>query len=635
MGTYGEEKFGGIIPVMEPRNLPPGGAQIANNVKIFSGAIRTWMEPADVTPAVVLFPGVKKSLFLYQNKNWLNWITDVDCVHSPVGNDAFGRVYWTDGVYPKMSVAGVVNSSPPYPSASYMLGIPVPINSPYAIVNGQPQPDQTYAEDRAYVYTYVSAYGEEGPPYYASNEITWYPASSIPTTTIITGAVTKGTFQTGEEIIQATSLATAQLNDTVAAFGPMTVTMGTGTPDATHIWTGQVSKATFTPNATPATAGGVPAVDNTVTLTGLAQPPAGNWNIIYINIYRTNTGSSSTDFQFVAQIPVTQTTYTDNTPNSSLGSVMQSTLWDAPPADLQGLMIHPCGCMVGFSGNIVCFSEEFLPHAWPVQYQLALEYPIVSMGMFGTSIVVTTEGTPYLILGSAPGQMSGEKISIGQACVSKRSTVAMSAGIAYADIFQSGVMYASADGIVMVGTGQMDVVTRDLMSKDEWQAFNPSSMQAVLYQGCYLAFYDTGTTSGALLYDPKKHTLITFDPYSTAGFSDIFTDTLYFVSPDQTTIQQWDGGSVPLPYTWKSKEYFQPHPQNIAACQIVADDYSDLTLTLYADGSQVYQGAVTSMDAFKLPGGFMAHRYEFQLSGTSYGVKQVILANHMYEVAKA
>jgi Family of unknown function (DUF6519) len=67
----------------------------------------------------------------------------------------------------------------------------------------------------------------------------------------VAGSVTSGTFVPNEEVVQATSGASAYLVGIVAGAGPMFVGPITGAADATHIWTGQTSQAVFAPTGGP------------------------------------------------------------------------------------------------------------------------------------------------------------------------------------------------------------------------------------------------------------------------------------------------------------------------------------------------------------------------------------------------
>jgi hypothetical protein len=67
----------------------------------------------------------------------------------------------------------------------------------------------------------------------------------------VAGAVTSGYFIPDEQLVQATSGATANLIGTVIGSGPMLIGPVTGTADSSHAWVGQTSGAKFTPTAVP------------------------------------------------------------------------------------------------------------------------------------------------------------------------------------------------------------------------------------------------------------------------------------------------------------------------------------------------------------------------------------------------
>lgn len=543
------QQFGGIVPKTAPHLLPPGGAQVAQNSKLFSGALRPWMSPLPVT--ATLKSGTIQSIFLYEGEYWLNWITDVDVVRSPIGDDMYKRIYWTGDVEPRMSVLGTVNSAAPYPSAYYKLGIPAPTHAPTVAVVGNTG-DPQYREKRAYTYTFVSNFGEEGPPAPVSAIVDWYAAG------------------------------------------------GTSTPPLT--------------------------VDNTVNVTAMDGAPTGNYYITSINIYRTNTGSTETDYQFVQNIPIAQATagINDSVADAALGEIMPSATWDPPPSDLKGLISLPCGALAGFHGNEICFSELYLPHAWPVEYRMSFEWQIVSVKVYGTSVLVMTEGFPYLLTG-IPGSLSREKLQVGHPCVSKRGVVDMG----------YGVMYPSPDGLVLAGVMTLDLVTKNHVTRDEWKAFTPSSITGCYYNGLYFGFYNDGNgNSGGFTFDPINMVFATLDTYATAAFRDVLTDNMYFVTQANTvsTLQQWDAGATPMSYTWRSKTFYNPHPLNLGVVQVLADDYDNLNIEILADGVSKYSGAVLNDDAFHIPAGYRAHRYEFILTGTSK-VNFVFLGDVMSSVA--
>ena len=380
------------------------------------------------------------------------------------------------------------------------------------------------AESRVYVYTYVSEYGEEGPPSDPSTLIDCDPTE------------------------------------------PVTVTTGSA--------------------------------------------PTGAYNITKKYIYRTSSGSQATDYQFVAEIPVATTSYTDGTEQVNLGEIIPSITWEPPPSDMTGLAVMANGIFAGFAGKDVCFSEAYLPHAWNSLNRLTVDSDIVGLGAFSQSIAVLTESFPYIISGVDPSAMTMVKTSLQQACISKRSIVEMG----------DGVIYASPDGLVMIGSGGVNVVTAKIMSQDDWQEYNPSSIHAYMHEGRYHAFYTkTDGTKGSLVFSLNGSDAIMVESTqtTTAGHVVPTADSLMIVSGSNIVKMEKDS-SVLRPYTWTSKVFENPAPINFGFAQVLADSYSaSLVLKVYADGSLIHTQTVTSEKPFRLPSGFIARDWYVSITGTA------------------
>ena len=96
----------------------------------------------------------------------------------------------------------------------------------------------------------------------------------------------------------------------------------------------------------------------------------------------------------------------------------------------------------------------------------------------------------------------------------------------------------------------------------------------------------------------------------------------------------WDrNAAAPIAYTWRSKLFELPRPASFAACQVRADDYSALTLSIYADGdaAPVHVQSVDDGHEFHLPDFYACRTLEVQLSGTSR-VRRVELAEDVEEL---
>ena len=361
----------------------------------------------------------------------------------------------------------------------------------------------------------------------------------------------------------------------------------------------------------------------TVTLgdLGTAAPAGYEASITAKRIYRTTSGNLATEFQLVDEIPIAQATYNDSVLEAQ--EVIPSVTWDKPPDGCFGMCQMANGIMLVCKGYDVYASEAYRPHAYPTDYIQPTDYPIVGAAAFGSSAVICTTGNPYILTGSDPSSLTMDNTGFAQACVAKRSIVG--AG--------DGVMYASPDGLCYVGAGGARVATEQLFSRDEWQLFNPSSIHGYLHENRYIGFYDTGTAQGGFVFDPAEgdaaFTLI--DLYATAGFSDLVQDALFLKVGSE--IVKWHHGGANMTYTWKSAPQQMPAPTNLGAAQVVASAYP-VTLKVYADGVLKLTKTVAGREPFRLPSGFRARYYEFEVSGSNE-VSAVHLATSIQELQQA
>lgn len=682
------DRFGGMLPGTAPHQLPETAAQIAHNCKLASGALRSWRKPLFIeTPAKA---GTKQGLFLYEDQYWFHWPEDVNCVYGPIAQDAWRRVYWTGEGAPKMTVLNVAVGGPDYPTASYLLGVPAPDSSPSTsaspIVEQQITGIDSITGDISGItkgtVTLIDSVdhglstgesvvlsvsgmteldGWKGTVNRVSDDVFSIQVNSIYYHDFTSGSWRKADIavveslehglSTGDDItfvitegmteLHGLSFSVIRIDDDtfsvpidVSGYGAFTAGKWFYGQDTTlyedrqYVVTYVTAYGEEGPPCLPSgTMTWTPG--RTVTVSSLPGVPGGNHNITHKRLYRLNTGSTDTVYQRVLTptypdglIPVAVTEVVDDCPNDGLGAVLQSAEWDPPPDDLAGLIVLPNGSLCGFAGKEVCFSVRNRPHAWPLSYRIPVDHPIVSIGAFGTSVLVTTTGMPYLITGEEPGAMGREKLEIGQSCVSKRGTVDMG----YA------VVYPAPDGLIMAGTGQIELVTEKILTRDEWQAYKPESIHAHFYSGYYVAFYDTGTTRGGFAFNPSTGDFITFDLYATAGFFDPAVGKLYLVVNDD--IVEWDGDTNnQIAYKWKSRPFYATAPLNLGCGQVFADSYP-ITLKIYADGSLRHTEAVTSDRPFRLPSGYKASKWEVEASGVN-GVNVVSLATTISELGQA
>jgi hypothetical protein len=157
--------FGSMIPAVDPRLLPDNNAELSQNTWVYSGALEGL--PVPVEAYTMTDPDSRKAfripLVNFGKDNipdsvWLELGNeDTDVVITPIANDSFKRIYWAGpGIVPQYNTTQrIIDGDPPF-----KLGIPSPSTAPSISISGGAPPVET----RAYVYTWVSEYGEEGPP---------------------------------------------------------------------------------------------------------------------------------------------------------------------------------------------------------------------------------------------------------------------------------------------------------------------------------------------------------------------------------------------------------------------------------------------------------------------------------------
>lgn len=529
--------FGGLRPITEPTLLEVGDATVAKNVRLVSGALSPLKGTTNLKSTTKTNPA---TIFRYGNsgvesEHWLEFLADTDVARSPIADDPHKRVYWADGVKPKYGPDSLVISGSSYPGGSYDLGVPKPELTP--TISGLVALASAKSVTLTVCYTYVTAYGEEGPPSDSSQLATVDP----------TGAITVG---------------------------------------------------------------------------AMSSAPTGAYNILSKNIYVSSTVGSSASFQLWKTVPVATQSVTGGYDQADLGGVLDTDGWNPPPAGLRGLRMMANAAAIGFVGNTVYLSEPNLPHAWPHIYPR--DEQIVGVGVFRQSAVLLTTSYPVLVSGADPGAMSFERLELPQACVAKNSIVETG----------DGVLYASPDGLVSISAGGVGVLTQSDMTRDQWQAMNPSSFKAYTHDGRYHAFFQRlDGTRGVWIFDYSgqgaKYTEsdINVAAAVTAGYSDSRTDTLYIARGGQ--IARFNTGSA-LTYVWRSKVFRLGAPGNFSFGAVNAYTYP-LVMRVYANGVLRHTQSVTDERPFRLPSGFLERYWQIEIEGTSV-VQRVRLAMGIQEL---
>jgi hypothetical protein len=520
---------------------------------------------------------------------------------------------------------------------------------------------------RSYAYTYATPLGEESPPSPPSTVVTGsaegtWTLTGMQTAPPNTGTVAAATSIGGQQV-RVTLNTTFGLSQydmvTFAAVEGMTDLNGTFRiqslgPTANTLVVNLNTAQTYT-------TGGSWAKDAPHNTTGMVK-----------RIYRT-TGTGG-DFLFVAEIAVATTTYVDAVAADDLGEVLPTADSLLPPKNLISLTSLPNGCLVGISGNEVCFSDPYLPYSWPLRNRYTFSGVGVDLVSAGNSVIVLTDAFPVLFTGSDPEAMSPSVMQTYAPCATKRGVVDVG----------GGCMYPSFDGLWIAAPGRVEKLTAKLYREEEWRALNPASFVAGFSDGQYFAGYTADSSKFIFVYDTAENdSVIRVEQDASYLLRNDTDGDLYLALANK--IYRWDGNeNSRFASDWVSSEMQMPAPMNFSVAQVhgafnqirpvdtsVLDAneviFSDVDLvggelngnsilaleingsnlnlfeavteskaqfTLYKNGVISYTTAVDSSEPFRLPADCACEVFQVGLN-TSIPIYNVTIADSVAELAQA
>lgn len=361
-------------------------------------------------------------------------------------------------------------------------------------------------------------------------------------------------------------------------------------------------------------------------LQGFTQPAIGR-NINRMRIYRSVTSASGvTDLFLVDEIAVSNLSYNHDLDTHPIQEVIPTRNFDNPPDDLAGLVTMPNGMMAAFQGKALRFCEPYQPHAWPLTYEFILEYDIVAMVAFASTLMILTTGQPYIAQGTAPENITMEKIEVNYPCVSAEGVV---------DLGYSAI-YPSNDGLVQIVGGQANIISSGIWTREQFQALNPTDIVASQHAGRYLmtslpvgaasretAILDIAGQSPFLLRD-------TFEPI--AYHYDLASSKTYGLVG--TNILSWDDlGEDHKTLTWRSKLWRFPSEQTMAAIKVegTENDVDPLVLNVRVFFDRVLVATYNDLNVIdRLPKGIFTE-LEIEVE-TNAHIESVIVASTADEI---
>jgi len=480
--------FKGIRPKTASHLLENNEAQTAQNCKLYSGSLMPWYNKQEIVELELTVSIL--TIYYYLSSDWFEFSAEVDIVEGPVASDTANKRYYTgDGIPKKTNETEATTGSGAMPINFYPMQVPVPETALTATPSGSGGTGDD--RDVTYVWTVVTSWGEEGPPSDAST------------------------------IVQAKNGETVNLSG-------MDLTWQAGTAYTLDHWVIPTSLGDYVYKCTTAgTSGGAEPSPWGTTVDGNTSDGTCVWRcykkgILYDSgggkrIYRSAVGYDSANYRYLTQIAMATTAYADSTTDTNLGEIATVLDYISPPDTLIGLVGLSNGISAGFVGKDIYFSEPYYPHAF-TENTLSLTESIVGLGVVGSTTVALTDGHPYVIPGSSPESMTPNKLPDIAPCMSKKGIVSC----------RFGVIFPTANGLYMIDGVQGQLLTKDIVTKNEWDDYYPSTMHGHFHDNKYIGFYKSGSNEGGIVYDLTNNVFTTLDFYATAAYTDPTTDIFYY-----------------------------------------------------------------------------------------------------------
>ena len=595
MTTIKLNKFLGEAPKLDAELLPNSAAQVASNVKLYSGDLLPYNQSS--LQSVLVKTGPIQTIYPMDDGvggfKWLHWASDVDVVRAPVPNNASTqRVYYTGDTAgngePKATTYSLATTgaSTAYPYAYYTLGLPAPVaacsaaltsgNNPLHLVGTVGITSIVGGTGSVVTVTTVAAHGLNTGAYVTiAGFLTTYTSFNVTNAQItVTGSTTFTYFANGTAGITATTgmttliptldltglqLARTYVYTWLTAWGEESAPAPTS--NSVYVYEGSSVTVTGLPSSFPTTgayAGGV------YQTTGML-----------VNVYRTVTSTTGTTYYLAGQVSLGTTSFVDTQPLTSLTTTLPSATWFPPPVGLKGIRAIHNNMLVGFTGTTVCFSEPGQPHSWPTKYYQEIGRTVIAVGSVGTTVIVLTDANPWIIQGNTPTAMQKVRMDSNLPCVSKRGMVNM----------DDGLYFPTRGGIAVFSLLQgASLVTNYVYDWDNFRTqVDPTTITATRYNNKYMASHSLGN----FIFEKDQHTggfLVETSQSFSAVFYNPNTAKLYYAIGTPAAMYLWDDIASPYQnFDWKSRVIRAQDFINLGAARVISTfDTGPGTLTANA-----------------------------------------------------
>ncbi len=677
------QAFGGMLPAVDDRLLPDTNAVYSENTWLYNGTLEPMKEQVLVhalasptTTTVFRIPLSTYDKNAIDDSYWMEFENiDTDVIRSPVVNDQFERYYWASSSHvPRYNTkARIIAGLPPY-----TLGVPAPETAPVVSTGDTGSAFQAGRGGytllgRNALMSVTRATPAKMPAEKATYEVTGQSGGfnlmrKIPQKQYRLDAfTTRGAYSlTGN---QADLTATTSISNPGISEG----SSGSVTVVRAYLYTYVTAYGEEGPPSEATVVTGNQTADWTVQCSAPTSDQALNRNITAIRIYRSITSSQGiANYFFVAEITLPAVAFVDDILDAVVvaNNQLTTTGYTPPPENLKGMITMPNGMIAGYTEKEVYFCEPYRPHAWPVAYALSVDFPIVGLGVIGQSLVVCTSSSPYVMTGTRPDNVASSKLTSVEPCMCKGSIVST----------ESGVYYASPNGLCLVRPGVLQVVTKSIIDKRAWlerlvvnliragwigdayYCYGPTRVGGFASDSFDAGAFDipglSSNFDGALIAPTDQR--IAYNIMSTPQpvlnvLQDVWSGEILVVRSDGVYLMDVTDDAPFGTFLWRSKVMQTPERKNLGVARVMfetlegaptlnptpnaslvqtlaADQYG--LFRLYADGVHVFTREIrTSGEIMKLPSGYKAHYWQFEIEAR-VRVFSVEMASSAKEMSK-
>jgi len=267
--------------------------------------------------------------------------------------------------------------------------------------------------------------------------------------------------------------------------------------------------------------------------------------IVAARLYRTNTGTTETGYQFIKEVGLDViTSLVPDVENQDLGELLVTEGWDVPPPVVTAGCKMANGTYLLVNEYTVYMSIPGVIYAFPVLYNQVVRDKLLHIEAVGTAAIALSDGGPYLIAGGSPDVMEIVKLPFYQACTSVRAV----------SVYLDLVVYPAQDGLMGVtAAGKVVNLTESVYEEHQWRAaWALDELISEVYDGVYYA-WETSTGNGfAFHIESRAFQPLDINIWGASGMTraaglkyDGISDSFYMADTAGGVLYEWEPSGNP------------------------------------------------------------------------------------------